>query len=155
MPWHQAEPEPVIDHGKAAGAETETLPECAIDLFAGDNVPVWKPAVGGEPSADSVELAPPQRVKKIAREEHAPPLTPRQAFLDKMLDACRNGCARLCAEAAQRKRCVVLCGQPVIQPGRAGCVDLARDVDVGARHQHQGWRGVPGSAEAPYLDDPA
>ena len=77
-PRDKAESQPVIDHGKAAGAETETLPECANDLFASDNVPVWKPALGGEPGADSVELAPPQRVKQIAREEHAMALTPRQ-----------------------------------------------------------------------------
>ena len=76
-PRDEAESQPVIDHGKAAGAETETLPECAIDLFAGANVPVWELAVGGEPGADSVELAPPQLIKQIAREEQALALTPR------------------------------------------------------------------------------
>jgi len=40
-PRDEAESQPVIDHGKAAGAETETLPECAIDPFASDNRPAW------------------------------------------------------------------------------------------------------------------
>jgi hypothetical protein len=49
------------------------------------------------------ELAPAQRVKQIAHEDHALPLPAGKAFADEKIDADVHGLAHLAAEAAVRE----------------------------------------------------
>src|SRR5262249_14671835 len=82
--------------------------------------------------AGGVELAPAQRLKQIAYEDHALPLPARKSFADQKFHTSVHGLMRLAAEAAVRDRCLLAGKQLPVEPGRTSRLQLRLDGQIRA-----------------------
>src|SRR5262245_23629437 len=82
--------------------------------------------------AGGVELAPAQRLKQIAYEDHALPLPARKSFADQKFHARVHGLAHLAAEAPVRDRCRLAGEKLAVEPGRTIRVSLRLDGEIRA-----------------------
>ena len=103
-PGHELKAEPVVDHGEPAGSERDALAIDAGDVFAFGRRAMGEAGFGARLAAASSKLPPAQGVEKIARENDALALPPRQTFLDEMIDPTVHRLADLGAEAAAAER---------------------------------------------------
>src|SRR5690606_621175 len=86
-PRDEAEAEPVVDHGEAAGREREALAHDARDLFARRGGAIGKPGLAGDLRPNGVQLALTQRVEHSALEHRALAEATRQPLADEMIGA--------------------------------------------------------------------
>jgi hypothetical protein len=102
-----------------------------------------------------IQFASAQRVQKIALQDDALALPPRQTFLDQMLGPSFHGIAGLTPKSTRGKRHGVTFDQPVVEPGRSLGGDLLTKIEIGTSREHQGGTRITGLTEAADFDDPA
>src|SRR4051812_1394864 len=86
-PWDQAETEAIIDHREAPGGKIQALAVDARDRLAFHCRMIWQAGVRTAPCCCRLQLASPERVEEIAREDDALTLAPSEPLPDKVLDA--------------------------------------------------------------------
>ena len=137
LPGHKAEPQPVVDHGEAAGRQAQPPPNDAGDVLALDDAPRFEASLLGDPIADRLELAPTQPLDQVGREPDAIAVPPRQALRGEMVDAALDGGRHHKAEPSLGERRRRARRQLAVQPGRARCAHLGLQLQVGAHRDHQ------------------
>ena len=134
-PGHQLEPQPVVDHGEAAGGQGETPAIGARDMLAACSPVERQAGLMGKPLGQITDLALAQPVEQPAREDHAAVLSLSQSLLDQVLRAPLHRLAHLDAEAGLRKRHGIARDRLPIEPGGAIGGDLGADVQVRTNSQ--------------------
>ena len=135
-PGHELKPHPIIDHGEPARRERDALAIDARDVLAFGGWAMGEPGLGRQSGGGLIELAPAQRVEKVASEDDPLALPPGQILLDEMIDPAVHRLADLGAKAAAAER--RLLGEKLaVEPGGAGRRDLRLDREVRSSGERQ------------------
>ena len=130
-PGDELEAEAVVDHGEPPGGEREALAIGAGDIFPTTDMIEWQTGFGDELLAQRTDLAISQRVEQPAGEDHAAALPLGEALADQVFSPLLERLLHLGAKAALRQRDGLAGNRLPVEPGRARCVDLRVDVQVG------------------------
>jgi hypothetical protein len=131
-PRHQAEPEPIINHGETARREAQALAIDAAHDFAVFRWTIRQGRLRCDMGGGLIELAPAERVEKVARENGALALATCKTFAGQVFDPGVHRLADVVAKAARAERSRLVSKKLPVQPGGAGRFDLRGERQVGS-----------------------
>jgi len=153
-PGDEGESKSVINHHEAAGGKVDALPIGALDWRPLDCRMIDLAGIFTYARCRFPELASPESVEEVPRENHPLTLTPGKPLRDQVLDAGAHGVADLPTEAARAQGCGPSTNKLPIKPSGTARVNLGVYWQVGANRQSHSLapRRI---LKSPQLDDGA